>query len=63
MAAPATHAAREAASKIRELEAENADLREAGEILESKVHKLEQLVRLKDAKIQTLQAKLHALGG
>ena len=61
-AQPSTHAAREAAARIRELEAENADLREASEILESKVHKLEQLVRLKDAKVQTLQAKLQALG-
>ena len=52
----------EEVTRVRELEAENADLREASEILESKVHKLEQLVRLKDAKVQTLQAKLQALG-
>ena len=32
------------------------------QILETKVRKLEQLVRLKDAKIQTLMAKLQAAG-
>eukprot|EP00873_Tetraselmis_striata_P022251 jgi/Tetstr1/442515/TSEL_030613.t1 len=38
------------------------ELRETSEILETKVRKLEQLVRLKDAKIQTLLAKLQAAG-
>jgi chaperonin cofactor prefoldin len=35
-----------------------SELQETNEILELKVRKLEQLVRLKDAKIQTLMAKL-----
>lgn len=39
-----------------------AELRETNEILETKVRKLEQLVRLKDARIQTLMAKLQAAG-
>ncbi|KAG2497415.1 hypothetical protein HYH03_004570 [Edaphochlamys debaryana] len=39
-----------------------AELRETNQILETKVRKLEQLVRLKDAKIQTLMAKLQAAG-
>jgi len=39
-----------------------AELKEANEILETKVRKLEQLVKLKDAKIQTLMAKLQAAG-
>ncbi|KAG1668600.1 hypothetical protein FOA52_001469 [Chlamydomonas sp. UWO 241] len=38
------------------------ELKETNEILETKVRKLEQLVRLKDAKIQTLMAKLQAGG-
>ena len=41
---------------------EIAELKETNDILETKVRKLEQLVRLKDAKIQTLQAKLSAAG-
>ncbi len=32
------------------------------QILEAKVRKLEQLVRLKDAKIQTMMAKMQAAG-
>jgi hypothetical protein len=32
------------------------------QLLETKVRKLEQLVKLKDAKIQTLMAKLQAAG-
>ncbi len=32
------------------------------QIMETKVRKLEQLVRLKDAKIQTLMAKMQAAG-
>ncbi|GAX78246.1 hypothetical protein CEUSTIGMA_g5688.t1 [Chlamydomonas eustigma] len=39
-----------------------SELKETNEILETKVRKLEQLVRLKDAKIQTLMAKLGAAG-
>lgn len=39
-----------------------AELRETNSILEAKSRKLEQLVRLKDAKIQTLLNKLQALG-
>jgi hypothetical protein len=35
-----------------------ADLTAAAQILETKVHKLEQLVRLKDAKIAALLSKL-----
>lgn len=38
------------------------EMRETNEILETKVRKLEQLVRLKDAKIATLAAKLQAAG-
>eukprot|EP00879_Flechtneria_rotunda_P030183 GHRR01032782.1.p2 GENE.GHRR01032782.1~~GHRR01032782.1.p2 ORF type:complete len:113 (+),score=45.35 GHRR01032782.1:626-964(+) len=38
------------------------ELRETNEILETKVRKLEQLVKLKDAKIQTLVARLQAAG-
>jgi hypothetical protein len=34
----------------------------AAQLLETKVRKLEQLVKLKDAKIQTLMAKLQAAG-
>jgi hypothetical protein len=34
----------------------------SSQILETKVRKLEQLVKLKDAKIQTLVAKLQAAG-
>lgn len=41
---------------------EIAELKETNVILESKVRKLEQLVRLKDAKIQTLQAKITGAG-
>jgi predicted RNase H-like nuclease (RuvC/YqgF family) len=37
-----------------------AELRETVQILEMKVQKLEQLVRLKDGKIQTLVAKLRS---
>ena len=39
-----------------------AELRETNSILDAKSRKLEQLVRLKDAKIQTLLNKLQALG-
>ena len=38
------------------------ELRETVEILEVKIQKLEQLVRLKDSKIATLQAKLQQVG-
>lgn len=37
-------------------------LRETVEILELKIKKFEQLVKLKDAKIHTLMAKLQAAG-
>lgn len=39
-----------------------AELKETNDILETKTRKLEQLVRLKDAKIQTLLNKLQAMG-
>ena len=39
-----------------------SELRETNSILDAKSRKLEQLVRLKDAKIQTLLNKLQALG-
>ena len=39
-----------------------AELKQINEILETKVRKLEQLVRLKDTKIQTLSARLEAAG-
>ena len=49
---------------LRELLAEKdqsiQELRETVDILEIKISKLEQLVRLKDSKIATLQAKLQA---
>jgi len=38
------------------------ELRETNEILETKVRKMEQLVRLKDSKIATLMGKLQAAG-
>mmetsp|Transcript_34090 Transcript_34090/g.75593 ORF Transcript_34090/g.75593 Transcript_34090/m.75593 type:complete len:242 (-) Transcript_34090:560-1285(-) len=47
---------------LAEKEQTISELRETNEILETKVRKLEQLVRLKDAKIQTLMAKLQAAG-
>lgn len=37
------------------------ELRETNEILETKVKKLEQLLRLKDSKIQALVAKVQSL--
>ena len=37
------------------------EMRETVSILEVKIQKLEQLVRLKDSKISTLQAKLQQL--
>ena len=47
---------------VRELLAEKdlniRELRETVDILEIKIQKLEQLVRLKDSKIATLQAKM-----
>ncbi|WIA15113.1 hypothetical protein OEZ86_003751 [Tetradesmus obliquus] len=47
---------------LAEKERTIVELRETNEILETKVRKLEQLVKLKDAKIQTLVAKLQAAG-
>ena len=38
-------------------------MRETVSILEIKIQKLEQLVRLKDSKIATLQAKLQSAAG
>lgn len=46
---------------IAEKDATIADLRETVEILELKIKKLEQLVRLKDSRIQTLTARLGAV--
>ena len=39
------------------------EMRETVSILEIKIQKLEQLVRLKDSKIATLQAKLQSAAG
>mmetsp|Transcript_24809 Transcript_24809/g.34193 ORF Transcript_24809/g.34193 Transcript_24809/m.34193 type:complete len:275 (+) Transcript_24809:32-856(+) len=47
------------AAALADRDATIGELRETNEILDLKVRKLEQLVRLKDAKIQTLMAKLH----
>ncbi|KAF8060531.1 Spef1 [Scenedesmus sp. PABB004] len=47
---------------LAEKERSICELRETNEILETKVRKLEQLVKLKDAKISTLVAKLQAAG-
>ncbi|KAH7476844.1 Protein vms-1 [Phytophthora ramorum] len=59
---PGTEAS--AKSELRQELAEKdsviAELRETAQILEMKVQKLEQLVRLKDGKIQTLVAKLRS---
>ncbi len=55
---PSSPHVRELHSKDRYIQ----ELKEANDILDTKVRKLEQLVRLKDAKIQTLQAKLQAVG-
>ncbi|KAK3262806.1 hypothetical protein CYMTET_28359 [Cymbomonas tetramitiformis] len=51
-----------AATLLADREATIQELRETNEILETKVRKLEQLVRLKDAKVQTLMSKLQAAG-
>lgn len=51
-----------AAEVLAEKEGTILELREMNEILETKVRKLEQLVKLKDAKIHTLMAKLQAAG-
>ncbi|GIQ84426.1 hypothetical protein KIPB_005913 [Kipferlia bialata] len=45
-----------------ELASLNQELREANEILDLKVQKLQQLVRLKDSRIQALTAKLQQAG-
>ncbi|GBF94311.1 hypothetical protein Rsub_06933 [Raphidocelis subcapitata] len=55
-------AAAAAAEALAEKEQAIAEMREMNEILETKVRKLEQLVKLKDAKIHTLMAKLQAAG-
>uniref|UniRef100_A0A7R9VBL5 Calponin-homology (CH) domain-containing protein n=1 Tax=Chlamydomonas euryale TaxID=1486919 RepID=A0A7R9VBL5_9CHLO len=54
---PAAHG-----EEVHDLRETVSELKETNEILETKVRKLEQLVRLKDAKIQTLMAKLQAGG-
>ena len=46
------------ASIVAEKDAQLQEMRETVDILEIKIQKLEQLVRLKDSKIATLQAKL-----
>jgi len=51
-----------AAEIIADREAAITELRDTNELLDTKVRKLEQLVKLKDAKIQTLMAKLQAAG-
>ena len=43
-------------------EATIMEMRETMGILEKKIRKLEQLVKIKDAKIQTLASKLRAAG-
>ncbi|GLC38194.1 hypothetical protein PLESTM_000697100 [Pleodorina starrii] len=48
---------------LAEKDAVIAELRETNQILETKVRKLEQLVRLKDAKIQTLMKRLQVTEG
>ena len=53
----------DAAAQLAHKDVVIAELKETNDILETKSRKLEQLVRLKDAKIQTLLAKLQALGG
>lgn len=47
---------------LGEKDAQLAEMRETVDILEVKIQKLEQLVRLKDSKIATLQAKLAQTG-
>jgi len=49
---------RAASSEVAERDALIRELRDTNEILETKVLKLEQLVRLKDAKIAALLSKL-----
>ncbi|PRW60873.1 sperm flagellar [Chlorella sorokiniana] len=49
------------AASLTDKEQQLEELRETNQILETKVGKLEQLVRLKDAKIQALLAKLQAV--
>jgi hypothetical protein len=53
----------EAQAALSEKDAQIAELAETVDILEVKIHKLEQLVRLKDSKIATLQAKLQQQEG
>lgn len=50
------------AAELADKEQTILELRETNEIIETKVKKLEQLVRLKDAKIQTLISKMQAAG-
>ncbi|MEW5307052.1 MAG: hypothetical protein WDW38_002120 [Sanguina aurantia] len=58
----ASHSLTSGTVALAEKEQNISELRETNSILETKVRKLEQLVRLKDAKIQTLMAKLSAAG-
>ena len=50
------------AEALADKDAQLCEMRETVEILEVKIQKLEQLVRLKDSKIATLQAKLAQAG-
>lgn len=52
----------QAGDEVTDKEQTIKELREANEVLDTKVRKLEQLVKLKDAKIQTLVARLQAAG-
>ncbi|GKT35033.1 hypothetical protein ADUPG1_008277 [Aduncisulcus paluster] len=49
-------------SVLEERERRIRSLEESNHLLEVKVRKLEQLVQLKDARIEALQAKLHSVG-
>ena len=50
-------------AQLAEKDAQLSELAETVDILEVKIQKLEQLVRLKDSKIATLQAKLSQFEG
>ena len=64
VSAPSAPAAANAApaGEVAQKNAIIGELKETNDILETKCRKLEQLVRLKDAKIQTLLNKLQAMG-
>jgi hypothetical protein len=63
VAGPAAAAAGVGGPGDSEKDATIAELRETIEILELKIKKLEQLVRLKDSRIQTLTQRLQGGGG